>query len=215
MPDSIRLLPLASAKASGAANAYMAICFLPPLQMLAGRCRRCTLPLYGSPHTLRLADIAACFFAVPHRLLRVVAVEPVSGKGQKQVFFSTATAASAEEILTWYARRWTGEVMIHDAKGQLGFEQPQGWTPQAALRTAPMLMLLYSLVVLWFAREGHRHYQPLDRPWFGHKTEPSFADMLATLRAQSVRETFSATPPTHDDRHQLLETLVYTLRQVA
>jgi hypothetical protein len=186
-----------------------------PMQMLQDRCRRCTLRLYGSSHSLRLADVAACFYAVPHRLLRVVAVEPVSRNGQKQVFFSTATDASAEEILMWYARRWTGEVMIHDAKGQLGFEQPQGWTQKAALRTAPMIMLLYSLVVLWFIREGHTHYQPLQRPWLRHKTGPSFADMLATLRSQSVLETFSSTPPTNHDHNQLLETLLHTLKQAA
>jgi hypothetical protein len=53
-------------------------------------------------------------------------------------------------------------------------------------------MLLYSLVVLWFSREGHRHYEPPHRPWYPGKTQASFADMLATLRCQSVRgEVFS------------------------
>lgn len=48
-------------------------------------------------------------------------------------------------------------------------------------------MLLYALIVLWFAREGHRKYKPLDRPWYTSKAEPSFADMLATLKRLSVR----------------------------
>ena len=51
-----------------------------------------------------------------------------------------------------------------------------------------MAMLLYSLIVLWFAREGHRRYQSLDCPWYTSKTDPSFADMLATLRRESVRQ---------------------------
>jgi hypothetical protein len=49
-------------------------------------------------------------------------------------------------------------------------------------RTAPVAMLLYSLVVLWFAQEGHRRDQSLDCPWYAYKAEPSIADMLATLR---------------------------------
>jgi hypothetical protein len=48
-------------------------------------------------------------------------------------------------------------------------------------------MLLYSLVVLWFAQEGHRKYKPLDCPWYTSKAEASFADMLATLRRRTVR----------------------------
>ena len=48
-------------------------------------------------------------------------------------------------------------------------------------------MLLYSLVVLWFGREGHRHYAPPHRPWYSGKTQASFADMLATLRCQSAK----------------------------
>jgi hypothetical protein len=49
-------------------------------------------------------------------------------------------------------------------------------------------MLLYSLIVLWFIVEGHRLYQPLKCPWYTSKTEPSFADMLATLKRQSIRK---------------------------
>ncbi len=49
-------------------------------------------------------------------------------------------------------------------------------------------MLLYSLIVHWFASEGHRHYRPLERPWYSQKKHASFADMLTTLRRESARE---------------------------
>ena len=77
---------------------------------------------------------------------------------------------------------------FHDSKQHLGFGEPQGWSRKAAERTAPMAMLLYSLVVLWFAHEGHRGYQPLHCPWYTSKTEPSFADMLITLKRLSLRQ---------------------------
>ncbi|MAT68255.1 MAG: hypothetical protein CMJ58_01900 [Planctomycetaceae bacterium] len=124
--------------------------------------------------------------------MRVAAVEPLSGGRQSQAFYSTRHDASAEQVIGWYARRWSVEVAFHDSKQHLGFQEPQGWSRRAVERTAPVAMLLYSLVVLWFAREGHCRYQPLDSPWYVSKAEPSFADMLATLRRQSVRQKVSS-----------------------
>lgn len=51
-----------------------------------------------------------------------------------------------------------------------------------------MAMLLYSLIVLWFVSEGHRDYRSLARPWYTTKSQPSFADRVATLRRDSLRE---------------------------
>jgi hypothetical protein len=159
-----------------------------PQEMLAGRCRRVTLDIYGRREAARLADVCARVFAVPDRPLRVVAVEAIKGGRGQEVFYSTCHEATAEQVIGWYAARWSIEVSNHDSKQSLGFEEPQGWSRRAVERTAPMAMLLYSLIVLWFAREGHRSYQPLDCPWYVSKTDPSFADMLATLRRESVRQ---------------------------
>jgi hypothetical protein len=114
----------------------------------------------------------------------------------------------AETVLEWYARRWSLEVTIHDSKGYLGFEEPQGWTRRAVERTAPMAMLLYSLIVLWFATHGHRHVRFPYRPWYRQKREPSFADMLTTLRRQCLRETFLETPEWNRGSLKVLHSLV-------
>lgn len=159
-----------------------------PAAMLEGRCRRVEFDIYGRTETARIADCEARVHKSPGRPLRVVALEPLSGGRQQQAFYSTCHEATAEQVIGWYASRWSIEVAFHDSKQHLGFEQPQGWSRKAAERTAPLAMLLYSLVVLWFAREGHRLYQPLDCPWYTSKAEPSFADMLATLRRHSVRQ---------------------------
>lgn len=159
-----------------------------PREMLAGRCRRVTWDIYGRSEAARLADACARVFAVPDRPLRVVAVEALQGGRGQEAFYSTCHEATAEQVIGWYAARWSLEVANHDSKQSLGFEEPQGWSRRAVERTAPMAMLLYSLVLLWFAREGHRQYQPLECPWYVSKTEPSFADMLATLRRESVRQ---------------------------
>jgi hypothetical protein len=137
-----------------------------------------------------------CSFAARPRLarpLRVVAVEPLSGGRGVQAFYSTCWQATAVEVLTWYARRWSIEQTFRGSKSHLGFEEPQGWSRKAVERTAPLGMLLYSLTVLWFAEAGHRHYSPRWRPWYIHKRGPSFADILATLRRQIIRQQVLAT----------------------
>jgi hypothetical protein len=158
-----------------------------PQALLAGRCRRVTLSIYGRSQTARVADQEARVHAAPQRPLRIVAVEAVKGGRGQEAFYSTCQDAVAEQVILWYAMRWSVEVANHDSKQHLGFEEPQGWTRRAVERTAPLAMLLYSLIVLWFAEEGHRAWRPLDCPWYASKVAPSFADMLATLRRLSVR----------------------------
>jgi hypothetical protein len=77
----------------------------------------------------------------------------------------------------------------------LGFEDPANRTPLAVQRTAPMALVLYSLVVLWFHRVGHSALCFPDRPWYYWKEEPSFADMLSTLRRVSWEEYFTPLLP--------------------
>ena len=158
-----------------------------PAEMLSERAARMELDLYGRRDRVRLCDVSGHVYAAPERPLRIVAVEALAGGRGQQAFYSTCWQATAVEVLTWYAWRWSIEVAFHDSKQSLGFEEPQGWTRQAVERTAPTAMLLYSLIVLWFVREGHRDYRSLNRPWYTTKTQPSFADMLATLRRVSLR----------------------------
>lgn len=159
-----------------------------PQAMLVGRCRHVSLQIYGRNEQARLTDVCARMYVAPHRPLRVVAVEALRGGRGQEAFYSTCHDATPEQVLAWYAMRWSVEVTFHDSKQHLGFEEPQGWTRRAAERTAPMAMLLYSLIVLWFAREGHRSWQPFDCPWYTSKVHPSFADMIATLRQLSIKQ---------------------------
>ena len=175
---------------------------LSPRRMLKKGGRTVTLDIYGRRETLRLVECVALWYSVAgKRSLRIVAVEPLSSGRKPQAFYSTCKDATAEEVLRRYARRWSIEVAFHDAKGHLGFEQPQGWSRKAVERTAPMAMLLYSLVVLWYARWGHKRLRLPRRPWYRQKSQVSFADMLTTLRRECLRETFLATPVW--DRHSI------------
>jgi hypothetical protein len=178
-----------------------------PRQMLAERATRATLNIYGRHDRVRLVDREARWHCAPTKPLRVVAVEPLSGGRTVQAFYSTCHEASGQQVLEWYAQRWSIEVAFHDSKQSLGFEEPQAWTRRAVERTAPMAMLLYSLIVVWFVRDGHRHYRNIRRPWYRQKEHASFADMLTTLRRESIREQVLLIPPTGPGTRKIIQTL--------
>jgi len=51
-----------------------------------------------------------------------------------------------------------------------------------------MALFIYTLVVVWFHKMGHQLLRFPFRPWYTKKEEPSFADMLTTLRRVSYEE---------------------------
>jgi hypothetical protein len=157
-----------------------------PAEMLDERCRRLELAIYGRTESARVATAIARMYAVPELELRIVAVEATKGGRGREAFYSTAVDATVEQILTWYSMRWSMEVTFHDSKQHLGFEDPQGWSKQAVEQTAPTAMLLYSLIVYWYATKGHQKEQLQVLPWYTRKTTVSFADMLAQLKCLSI-----------------------------
>ncbi len=103
-----------------------------PAAMLERRSRRVVFDIYGRTETARIADCEARVHKAPEKALRVVAVEPLTGGRKPQAFYSTCHEATAEQVIAWYASRWSVEVAFHDSKQHLGFEEPQGWSRQAA-----------------------------------------------------------------------------------
>jgi hypothetical protein len=162
---------------------------LPTPAQVAARCRHWqALPvaIYGRTVTTQVRPLRALWYAALRtQPVAIVLVRDPSGKRRDEVFFCTAPAAEARFILEAYARRWCLEVTFHDAKQFLGFAEPQCQAPRAVQRTAPFALLVYDLVLLWFAEHAHTATRPtwVVRPWYRHKAAPSFADMLAALRA--------------------------------
>lgn len=172
-----------------------------PQELLEGRAQRREFEVApGRRYRVRMAAIKGCFFQAPDRLVHVVALEHLGKRREDEVFFSTVTDASSEQIIRWYARRWSVEVMFRDAKQHLAVGRAQNRTPAAAKRTAAVGFLMYTLVVLW-----HETVQPQAvtgiRDYPG-KRHPSFADMLSALRRDSLieyrRKHFEASPQPSD-----------------
>jgi len=186
-----------------------------PRHMLHERGRRLTLDIYARRDRVRVVERTAFLYAMPDRAVSVVAVEPLVGGRAVQAFYSTCSEATGADVLTWYARRWSIEEAFQNSKGHLGFEEPQGWSRRAVERTAPTAMLLYSLIVLWFAHVGHRNYRAPLRPWYRSKARASFADMLTTLRQESIREQVSALPISGKGSRKVLKALIHAAKQAA
>jgi DDE superfamily endonuclease len=142
-----------------------------------------TFDQFGLHATLRVKTIQALYYkAGKSRLLTIVLVQDVLGKRPDQMFYCTRLDWDARTILSTYAGRWAIEVTFENTKQLLGLEDPANRLPKAVQRTAPMALILHSLIVLWFDQVGHKHLQFPDRPWYQRKREPSFADMFTTLR---------------------------------
>lgn len=172
-----------------------------PSELLQSRAERREFEVAsGRRYRVRVASAKGCFFQTPDRLVHVVALEHVGQRREDEVFYTTCVDASVEQVVRWYARRWTIEVAFRDAKQHLAVGREQNRTRAAARRTAPAGFLMYSLIVLW-----HQTVEPETvtslRNYPG-KRHASFADMLAALRRHSLAEHrkkyFEASPHSTD-----------------
>jgi DDE superfamily endonuclease len=155
---------------------------------------------FGLHATLAVKTVKALYYkAGGGRELTIVLVHDLEGKRPDQMFYCTKLDWSARQILTAYSYRWAIECTFENCKQFLGLEDPANRLHKAVERTAPMALMLYSLVVVWFHKAGYRFLRFPNRPWYRRKQEPSFADLLTTLRRVSLEEKTRAVLP--NQRH--------------
>ena len=141
---------------------------------------------YGLHSVQRVKEMTGLYYrAGGSRVLKLVLVRDPAGRRKDQMFYATRVDWDARRVLDLYCGRWSVEVSFANAKGLLGLGDPANRLEGAVRRTAPMALVLYSLVVLWVERGGERHVAFPDRPWYRQKREPSFADLLSGLRRAS------------------------------
>ena len=141
---------------------------------------------YGLHGSLRAKTRTGLYYTAGNdRLLRFVLSQDTVGGRPTRIFYSTDVNFSAKKILSIFSFRWSIEVTHYDCKQHLGLEDAANRVPKAVERTAPMAMFLYSLTIVWFATKGHADLRFTERPWYTSKSEPSFRDMLTTLRRKS------------------------------
>jgi hypothetical protein len=155
-----------------------------------------TFDQFGLHATLQVKARQALYYGSgKDRLLQLVLVHDPLGKRPEQMFYCTRLDWDAATVLSQYASRWALEVTFEDCKQLLGFADAANRLPKAVARTAPLALLLYGLVVLWYHQVGQQWEQFPDRPWYRQKREASFADLLSTLRRRSWLDLFAGVLP--------------------
>jgi hypothetical protein len=151
---------------------------------------------YGLHATLQVKVQQALYYtAGKDRLLTILLTRDTTGKRPDHRFYCTRLEWGAREVLAAYASRWALEVTFEGAKQVLGLEDPANRLPKAVQRTAPVALILYSLIVLWFDTAGHEWVRFPERPWYRRKREVSFQDMVTTVRRKSWEEKLTEVVP--------------------
>ncbi|MFK0297298.1 transposase, partial [Streptomyces sp. NPDC090442] len=154
-----------------------------------------TVHRYGRTDQVDLAQFTCLWYGVFHtRTVHVILVRDRPDKPLLALVTTDLATSAAAELVTRYAGRWAVEVNFFDCRQTLGVGQAHNRTRQAVERTFPFGMYVYSLIVLWYALHGHHPEVVTERrqraPWYTTKAEPSFLDMLVTLRRTLIAARF-------------------------
>jgi hypothetical protein len=117
--------------------------------------------------------------------IRYVLARDPEGDLEDAGYFSTDEAMIPEEILRYIVWRWSVEVTFEEARAHLGLETQRQWSDLAILRTTPLLLGLYSIVML--AAVGYHEAGSLaaeQTAWY-EKSEPTFSDCLRLVRSRT------------------------------
>jgi hypothetical protein len=160
-----------------------------------------TVTRYGRVETTHAAAIVCLWYGafgpLPVRLLCVR--DRNEPQAPMLVMVTTDLTTGPADLISRYAMRWAIEVTFFDCRQTLGVGQARNRTPAAVQRTWPFGMYVYSLVITWYALHGHQPaivaQRRLAAPWYQSKTDPSFADMLTTLRRTIIAARFMPVRP--------------------
>lgn len=149
-----------------------------------------------------------------HRLVQLVIVRDPTGVCPNDYLITTDPSATAADTATRYSGRWSIEVTFRDTKQHLGGEHPQSWKRHGPARAAAISLWLHAAIWTSYLNTPTEHTWPT-RPWYPHKTNPSFLDALAAVRRHLWTPRITAMSPRHHDHQQNLDTLLNTLAYAA
>jgi hypothetical protein len=193
------------------------------------------LMLYGRKVKVLIKTQMGLWYTVSgSQPMRMIVTHDPQGRIEDRAYFITDAERSVEELACWFSLRWTQEEMHRNVKQHMGLEDPQnGWWrrangerrnkqipgPQphkekgakAVYRTVPLILTVYGLVVLWYLANGNVS-EDVERsrrraPWYRHKHEPSFGDMLGALRRHLWAERGFSDPSSHQGSLKLVADL--------
>jgi hypothetical protein len=114
--------------------------------------------------------------------LRWVLLRDPAGKLAPSALLSTDEQLTAEQIISYFVRRWSVEVPFEEARAHLGLETQRQWSDKAIERTMPVLLGLFSIITLLAdSLQKKAGLQMAVTAWY-KKEKPTFSDAIATVR---------------------------------
>ena len=171
---------------------------------------RGTVHAYGASRTTALAAVTCLWHGcLGTRTVRVILAK--DGRHGLLALVTTDLHATAAALVTRYAARWSIEQAFSDARNVLGAGEARTCTRRAVERTVPFALLIHALVIIWYARHGHRPQiitaRRASQPWYTTKTGPAFEDMLTQLRRTLITARISAGSQANPTPRQTQEVL--------
>lgn len=114
--------------------------------------------------------------------IRWILVRDPSGTRPTRAFFSTDCHQPASAIIRDFVVRWTLEVTFEESRVHLGIETQRQWSHLAIERTTPVLLGLFSLVVLMANALCPDGKLPVERTAWYAKSSPTSHDLLRLVR---------------------------------
>jgi len=121
------------------------------------------------------------------KILLVIVRDP-KGRQPDDFFFTKDLSASAAEVASKYADRWTIEDTNKWVKQALGIEEPQVQAREAPEKACAIGLILYGLVWLWFLNTGVESFDLERDKRYPTQGKASFWDALGKLREALWRE---------------------------
>jgi hypothetical protein len=120
-------------------------------------------------------------FWLPPLPVRWLLVRDPHQRSEPRAYFSTRTDDTPETILDTAIAHWPIEVTFEECRAHLGIQTQRQWSDNAIGCSTPLLLGLYSLVVV-FAHALHPNGQiPIRTTAWYQKPHATFADVLATV----------------------------------
>lgn len=107
--------------------------------------------------------------------------------GREDYFYTTDLSMRPERVIATFAGRWNIEVTFQEVRALLGFETTRQRVKASVLRAVPLLLGLFSVVALLYARlharlaAERKAPAPRRTPCYA-KAEPTFSDALFAVR---------------------------------
>lgn len=174
--------------------------WLPSLSQLARRrgLRRIRVGIYGKLVHLHVHELVA-YWPPLKLVIKVVITQDPKNSRRLAYLWTTDLDMSAQEVVEHFAGRWTIEQLFSVAKVQLGLDSAEVRKERSVVRHAALCIALVTWVEVWTAQ--HRRKQ----------RERTFSAKIATLRAETIKQTVFASGPRSEGTRRIANDLSLVL----